>query len=437
MTGLKPRERINDGISMARLRMEGTRAVLPTFVLVGGGLVTLAILAFLLTNISATFGRKTYELRFAVSSSFGVFPGFDDVRFRGVPAGTIAKVERRGEQLVLVAKIRSGYGPIFRNARAELRPITPLNDMYLDIVDPGTPRAGELTGAVPLPAARTAVSVTVPEVLDTLNADQRVAAAQLLDNLGNGMADGGMKLRAAFVELVPFLREAGAVSREIATRQEATTRLVHNTAVLTTELAQRETELRRLVATGSSTLKTLQDGRGDLDATLTELGPTVTELRTTLANVRGVLGDVDRGVTGLYPVADRLSGGLAAVRTLNADLGPAATGLQPPVQALRNWLGAARPASENVAAIGRGLLPQVPTVDRLSKNLVSCEKGIIGFFQWDASLAKWGDATAPVPRGNVAVGVPSASTTQPLRAPADSCTPGRVVRGVPTAEDFG
>ena len=39
-------------------------------------------------------GRKTYEVRFKVDNVFGIFEGFDDVRFRGVPAGTIEKIEQ-------------------------------------------------------------------------------------------------------------------------------------------------------------------------------------------------------------------------------------------------------------------------------------------------------------------------------------------------------
>ena len=53
--------------------------------------VMFVIFAFLLTHISKTFGHGTYEVRFASRSAFGIFEGFDAVRFRGVEAGTISK----------------------------------------------------------------------------------------------------------------------------------------------------------------------------------------------------------------------------------------------------------------------------------------------------------------------------------------------------------
>jgi virulence factor Mce-like protein len=434
---IDPREYISEGLTRERLRMEAKRAARPTVVLIAGLALAFVIFAYLLTHISKTFGSSTYEVRLASNSAFGIFEGFDAVRFRGVEAGTIAKIERRGDQIVLVAKIKKKYGPVYKNARAALRPITPLNDMYLDIVDPGTPAAGKADPNVPLPASQTSNMVTVPDVLDTLGTDQRVAANQLLDQLGNGMADGGVRLRRAFVAVTPFLQQAGELTRQIAVREGATKRLISNTAILTTELGRRERILKRLVASGAATLGTLQQGSGDLDDTLAQLGPTFTELRASLAAVRGAVDDIDAGVKGLYPVAERLPQSLASVRRLTADLDPALRKLKPAIIPVRSWvvalniiLRAGGPAADSVQA-------QVPVISRLTQRLIDCEKGVIGFFQWNASLSKYGDLTAPIPRGNLAIGVPDAGVPgAPTRQPEKACTPGFPPRGIPTQEDL-
>ena len=369
---LDPRERITEGVTRERLKMEAKRSAFPSLFFFGGIVVTLAIVAFLLANISETFGHKTYQVRLAVANDYGVFEGFDDVRFRGVPAGTITKVERRGSRLVLLAELQEKYGPIYRDARAEIRPITPLNDVYLDIVDPGSPEAGKADADQPLDESQTATSVSVPEVLDALGPDERVGVYRLLDQLGNGMDDGGVRLRRAFALLAPFLEEAGDLARQVAAREHATKRLIHNTAVLTTELGRREEDLKRLVETGAATLGTLHDGSADLDATLGELGPTFSELRASLASVRVVLADVDRGVTSLYPVAERLPQGLSSVRALNATLGPAVRNLRPAVRRLVPLARALRPASREprrqlhgAAAAGPDHHPPLQGPDRL------------------------------------------------------------------------
>lgn len=433
---MDPRHRLTTGINRARLVTEAKRAARPSVFLVAGLVAAVAIASYFLTNISEVIGKKTYEVRFEVSDAFGIFEGFDDVRFRGVKAGTIKKIERRGAQVVLVAEIRKDRGTVYRDARAQLRPITPLNDIYLDIVDPGSPKAGKASSDQPLDESQTDAFVTVPEVLDVFDSDVRGNVHRLLDQLGNGMEGGGVELRRALVALGPFLEEAGGVSRQIAIRKHVTRRLIHNSAVVTTELGQREKGLRRLVSTGAATLGSLHGGSDDLEATLAELGPTLTELRSSLAAVRGVVDDVDAGVNSLYPVAERLPQGLRALRALNASLGPAVDRLRRPVRTLLPWVTQLDRVSDRLPPIATALRPLVPTVDRLSRRLVDCEKGVIGFFQWNTSLTKFGDENAPIPRGNLAFGVPAVGLPgEPLREPAEACTPGPVPRGVPTEED--
>lgn len=434
MTIYEPKSRITEGVTRERLAMEAKRSVKPTGFFILGLAVTVGIIVFLITNISQTFGHSTRTVRFTTPTAFGVFEGFDDVRYRGVPAGTIEKIERHGGTVVLVAKIRKSFGPIFKDARAELRPITPLNDEYLDIVDAGHASAGEADPKVPLPGSQTSVSVTVPEVLDTFKADQRHNFHVLLDQLGNGLADRGVALRAAFAQVVPFLQGAGKLTHQLAVRKQATKRLIHNASVLTDELGTRQVELRRLVTEGATTLSTLQAGSPDLDATLRELGPTFAELHDSLASVRGVLGDVNTGLASLNPVADNLPTGLAGVRKLNTDLVPTLTALRPSLNTVTPFATALTQVFYNVRDASSAIRPQIPVLDKTTRALVTCQRGIIGFMHWNASLTKYGDATAFVPRGNLVVGVPNVTTAGPQRIPHKNCVPGQGQNGVITPE---
>jgi virulence factor Mce-like protein len=410
--------------------MEAQRASRHLVLIIGGVALMLAIATWFVVHVSQTFGRSTYDVRFAVNNAFGIFAGADDVRFRGVPAGTIEKVERDGTQLVILARIRSGYGPIYQNAHAQLRPITPLNDVYLDIIDPGTPGAGRAVASRPLPESQTTTSVTVPDVLDGLTADARRNGYQLLDNLGNGLADGGLRLRQAFVQLGPLLRDAGVLTHEIALHQYETQRLIHNTASLMSTLSTRDGQLKQLVSTGAATFGALQQSSGDLNMTLSELAPTVVQLDSTLTSVHAVIDTVDTALSSLMPVADRLPGGLRDLRSLADVLGPAATRLEPAAISLTPFVQRVRDLLVPVGQITSGLLPQTPVVNRTATDLVKCKTGVIDFFQWNASLTKMGDTTGgPVPRGNLAFGIPSPNQ-QILRDPVPSCAPGTVERYV-------
>src|SRR5262249_53304240 len=162
-----------------------------------------------------------------------------------------------------------------------------------------------------------------------------------------------------------------------AVRQDAVKRLIHNTAVLTTELGNRQIALKRLVGTGAQVVETLQQASPDLDATLRELGPTFSRLQSTLASVRGVVGDVDTGLTALTPGADKLPNGLQQLQALNRVLGPAGRSLRQPIKDIAPFVVVLTKVGRNASAIASNLTPQVPTLARLANDLVTCQRGVI------------------------------------------------------------
>jgi ABC-type transporter Mla subunit MlaD len=206
---------------------------------------------------------------------------------------------------------------------------------------------------------------------------------------------------------------------------------VHNTALLTTELGHRQNQLRTLLYAGSAVMSTLQNSSSNLAATLHQLPPTMTAIGTSFAALRGILPGVNGAVRSLYPVAAQLPGALAAVRSLSGAANPALQALQTPVQRLVPLAHALVPLSSNLQAALSSLLPQVGTFDHTTQDLVRCQKGVQGFFQWDASMAKFGDVRGPVPRGNVVLGGGTPNEYAP-----QACTPGTTIGGVvPTASD--
>ena len=434
---IEVRNRRSERINRARLELEVRRAVKPAIVVAIGALVGLACALYIGVHVSRTLLSSTYDVRFAVNDATGVVAGADDVRYKGIPAGTITKVQTVGTQPVLTARIKTKYGRIYRNARASLRPNTALQDMYLDITDRGTSAAGVAKADRPIPASRTDTAVNVDDVLNVFSADQRVRLRELLDNLGNGLRDRGAALRTAFVQAVPLLQVAGRISQQLAARGPITRRLVHNIALLTSELGSRDQQLRALVRQGSATLTTLQAGAPDLDATLHQLPATMTAIDTTFAAVRGVLGNADSAVKSLYPVAQRLPVSLAALRRLNSSAAPAVRALQTPIQRLVPFAQALVPVSAGLSRAVGALRPQVGTIDRGTKDLAGCKKGVQGFFQWDASMSKYGDIRGPVPRGNVVFGAQGSGVVpSPFEYAPQACTPGKAIGGrLPTPAD--
>lgn len=432
------RDHRQERINRARLALELKRAVSPGLVVALSLLAGAYIALRIASNIGATVGTSTQSVSFRVANANDVVAHSDEVRFLGIPAGRISSVRMTSDGPVVTASFESRYGHIYRNAQAVIRPNTALEDMYLDVVNPGSPGAGLANAKDPLPATQTDTSVNVDDVLDTFNTNARASLRTLLDNLGNGLADRGASLREAFVQAIPFVRVAGRLSGQLAERASLLRQLVHNAAVLTTDLAQNQATLRQLVSSGSATLTTLERGAKGLNDTLAQLPPTLTELRSSLSAVSGVTGDLDAALRSLYPVADALPAALAAVRDLSASASPAVRALATPVRRLAPLARYLVPLGSGLAAVVSRLQPQVPALNKLVRDLAGCRTGVQGFFQWNPSFTKYGDERGQSPRGNVAIGAQSSGVlTDPFEQAEQACTPGMPIGGqvvTPAAE---
>ena len=279
---------------------------------------------------------------------------------------------------------------------------------------------------------QTTTSVHIDDVLDTFRGDVRARMRALLDNLGNGLADRGAALREAFVEVVPLVRAADNVSEQLARRPALTRRLVHNASAVTQELAWRQRALRQLVADGTTNVATLQDGAADLDATLRELPPALTAARTSLEAVESVLGDVNSAVGSLRPVARDLPAALRDLRTLSAVATPALRSLDTPVRQLVPFARALSPLAARLGTAVTRLRPQAGAVDHTTFGLSKCMRAIQGFFHWDGSLSKFGDARGIVARGNLTMGASSGGlNSSPFESKVTECAPGAPAPGRP------
>jgi ABC-type transporter Mla subunit MlaD len=417
-------------MNRARLSLEIKRALRAGIWVAASLIVAGLIVVQIASNLGSSIGGSSQSVSFMVSNANDVVAQSDEVRFLGIPAGRIQSVRMTAAGPEITASFDSQYGEIYRNAQAVVRPNTALEDMYLDIVDPGTKSAGLAGTAHPLPAAQTDTSVNVDDVLDTFNTDSRASLRALLDNLGNGLGDHGASLREGFVDAVPFIQVAGRLAGQLADRAPLVRQLVHNTSVLTSDLGHNQVSLERLISAGSATLTTLEDNSSNLGATLSDLPPTLTDLRSSLSSVSSVLGRVDTAVQSLYPVADQLPTSLAAVRALSASASPAVRALQTPVQRLVPLARYLVPLSSNLAATVSRLLPQVPALSKLVADLAGCRTGVQGFFEWNPSLAKYGDERGQSPRGNVAFGAQSSGVlTDPFEQAEQACTSGMPVGG--------
>lgn len=400
-------------INMDRLVLEARRSsgslLLVVGILIAGAAVTLAMFSHL------SYQRPWDKYR-TVKAAFvdvkGSTVGHEPVRISGVNVGVVRKWQVDGDKAVLTLSIRKKYGKIYRNARARLRPVTPLDDMYVDL-DRGTPAAGALPADGVIPTTQTVTPVDISRVMDVFDADSRQRLSTLIDELGAGTEDRGRSLRAAFVSLQPFLLAARDLTTTLADRRVELKRFVHEFGGVTHALAVRDRQLAGLVTDGDTTLGELARSDGALSATLAALPGTVGALRSGLSAVSTAEDSLDPALRDLRPVAASLDPALKALEGFSTDARPALAALAPAVGDLVPLSAALRPTVGRASTAVQRFRPQMPQLDRVTQMVTRCEDTISKFFQWTPSVLKFGDAHGANPRAEASVGLDTPPTDLP------------------------
>lgn len=391
-----------------RLAVEIRRARVPFLIYVALVAAGLAALFGILRN--QTFLRPWedhVEIRAEISDAKGLVPGKQDVRIAGVKVGVVTGSDLVDGRPVVTLAIDAEHAPIHRDARLRVRPVTPLQDMYVEL-ERGTAAAGDLDEGDVIPEDQVVAPVDVSRVLQTFDADTRERLANLLDEMAPALGDGGDDLRAAFVEVAPFLRSAQAVSEALVDRRGELRRLVTNLGGLTQALASHDEALTRLVVRGDATLGELGRRAAPLDETLAGLPGLLASLDGAVTRLASARREIDPALAELRPAARELADGLQALEVLGAEARPALAALRPPVSALRPMTRTLTPTAAALAGALDELERQSPAFDRFTRQVVPCREMLRQFFAHTPSVTKFGNAYGPYPRGDVSFDVGSA-----------------------------
>ena len=385
--------------STERLRLELKRARVPALQY----LFLIACAAFAASIIFKNqfyerpwVGKREYKVAF--DDVKGVTPGVQRVKIAGVTVGVVsASKVGPGNRPVLTLSIEKKYGHLYRDARMRLRPLTPLQDMYVLIESRGHPRAGELKGT--LSAQRTESPVDISRVLNTFDLTTRQRLQGLLVQMDRGLTDNGEQLNRAFAEIAPFLKTAQRTTGALQQRRVQLARLMTNMAGLTTALAQRDRQLQALVHDGNASLKTIASKQAAFSATVAEIPPTLATIRSSFASLRAAETQLDPALRSLGPVAKKLEPGLSGLEDFARQAQPALRSLSPAFRQLRPLADDLRPTARSLATSFAGLRPQAPQFDRITAMAVPCLDKGQKFFTQTLSVIKFYDAYGAWPRG--------------------------------------
>jgi phospholipid/cholesterol/gamma-HCH transport system substrate-binding protein len=382
---------------------------LAIFIVLGG--VGLASTLYLLVQERAPLPfQNVYTINAAFTAADGVVAGLGQpVNVVGVKVGQVTGSRLQNGTAVVTLEIQRSQVPrVYQNATAALEPITPLNDMQINL-EPGGPPARPLPPGATITVGQTATPVPLSALLSTLDGDTRTYLSSLIASIGRGVGGRGADMRRMLQSMGPTVAQAAQITRALAQRRAAVGRLVHNLAVVT-DAATRDHQLAGLVVAGNQTLQALAVEDVPLRQALAKLPPTLAAASSTLVDLEPFARVLGPTTTALLPAIRRLPATFSALRPFAAEGTTAlANAIRPLITDAQSLVSKLAPAVATLT----GLTPRLSqafqileyTVNELAYNPGGKNQGFLFWTPWAFhnfnSVISVGDAHGGIGRAQV------------------------------------
>ena len=201
---------------MKRALIKNARWVLT---IIGLGLVAAGTAYYILsqqTGVRFPWEPDPLRMYAVLENAQAVTPGQgQQVQIAGVMIGTIGKVQLKEGRAIVALDIEPTYRGLVRtDAKAHLRPRTPLKDMYVQIV-PGTKGAPPARAGHTIRVANTSTDVDLDEILSTFDVRTRDYLALLTEGAASGLKGRGRDLAVVFRRFGPTARDLRLVNEAV------------------------------------------------------------------------------------------------------------------------------------------------------------------------------------------------------------------------------
>ncbi len=224
---------------------------------------------------------------------------------------------------------------------------------------------GAGTGQYLLPVDRTAKTVDLDLINNTLRLPERQRLAIILDELGTGLAGRGADLRQAIRNADPALKSTDQVLAVLASQNRTLANLARDSDTVLAPLARDRARVASFVSEAKTTAQAtaersgpLEEGIAKLPAFLRELTPTMRRLGGLADQATPVLGDlgdvapdVNRVVSQLGPFSEAGTPALTSLGRATKVGKPALVASKPIVDDLARFATPAKPLSKNLSSL--------------------------------------------------------------------------------------
>jgi phospholipid/cholesterol/gamma-HCH transport system substrate-binding protein len=297
------------------------------------------LLLFLWESFGGALPLKPKGYRFTVA-----FPrvlaltGQSEVRISGVDIGHVVslKVGRDGRSHATL-EINSQYAPLRSDMHAILRQKTLLGETYLQLI-PESRTAPFLPDGGQLPNSQVEPSVTLDDILASLNTKTRAAFQVWQQSVEAGINGRGEAINNDFATLDPFVQNANNLVSVLASQEGAVTALIHNTGVVFTALAGRDHQLEGLESSGNRTFHAAAEGSQAFAEAFRALPRFESSSRVALKELDRFAADVNPYYDEFRPAERQLSSLVAAAKPFTPAFNGFLTSLGPLTKAAKRGL---------------------------------------------------------------------------------------------------
>jgi phospholipid/cholesterol/gamma-HCH transport system substrate-binding protein len=388
--------------------------------LVGVAAIAIAVAVVILSHQRLTLpswvpfvGKSFYTINGDFSTAQAVVPGQGQtVDIAGVPIGEIGSVRLHNGVARVELKLKEKYRHrVYNNATLLLRPKTGLKDMLVEM-NPGTPGSGQLKQDGTIPVSQTAPDVNLDEILSSLDADTRAYLTILLNAGGQAFSTQSFPadLRQTFKRFEPTNKDLAKINGELAKRRQNVAHVIHNFALLTQAIGQKDTQLAALVNSANANFRALASQDANIRSSLQLLPGTLQTADDTLTKANRFATVLGPTLQKLRPAARALGPSLAATRPFLHETTPVIKNqLRPFARDVRPTVRQLRVAAQNLAPLTPHLTNTFKVVNTLLNELAYNPPGPEeGYLFWQAWVSHNGatvfgtqDAHGPIRRGLV------------------------------------
>jgi phospholipid/cholesterol/gamma-HCH transport system substrate-binding protein len=336
-------------------------------------LIAIGISGYIIANQDARpripfIEAKGFKLKAEFSDAQAVTPGQgQSVRVAGVQVGKITEVKLQNGVAVVTLDLDPKWKKkldIKSDASALLRPRTGLKDMFVEL-DPGG-NGTTLHDGDTIPVQNTAPDVDPDEILSAFDTDTRSYLQLLINGAGKGLKGHGDDLNKTFKALGPTYHDLARVSSAIAERRHQLKRLVHNYGQLTNTLADTDGSIRRLINSSDAVFRAFASEDTNISLAVSKLPSTLRQTQNTLTKVDAFGHVLGPAINSLRPAFRELDVANHAVLPFVKEAEPILrTKIRPFVQVARPNIRNLRPAATNLAIATPDLVASFHELNRL------------------------------------------------------------------------